>query len=318
MMTTFAENMIVVRVDNRPPMLEKSMYKSWQGHMKLYIRGKEHGKDLLDSVLHGPFQYGKIEVDGFTRARTYEERTDKEKFREECEIWDKVKLLMEGTELSLPECESICVSQQLSTIAQQFFTTQQQPQSHKELVHQQAYHSPAIYQTFVIPQQAYQAPAVQQQPHAVFPQLDSGLVVPSFLPDEDLIASLNKAMTFISTIISLRYPTTNNQLRTSSNIRNQLTIQDGRVIVQQVQGRQSQSFEGHELQSNATNLGVIVQQVIEMMVLMQLIRQGLSVVTTVETDDLDAFDSDYDEALSARAVLMLSQSCEVNDDGGWE
>ncbi|GJW81613.1 hypothetical protein Tco_0145588, partial [Tanacetum coccineum] len=102
MMTTFAENVIVVGVDNRPPMLEKSMYKSWQGHMKLYIRGKEHGKDLLDSVLHGPFQYGTIEVDGFTRARTYEERTDKEKIHEEC---DRVKLLMEGIELSLQERE---------------------------------------------------------------------------------------------------------------------------------------------------------------------------------------------------------------------
>ncbi|GKG44076.1 retrovirus-related pol polyprotein from transposon TNT 1-94, partial [Tanacetum coccineum] len=32
------------------------------------------------------------------------------------------------------------------------------------------------------------------------------------------------------------------QLRTSSNARNQATIQDGRVTIQQVQGRQRQSF----------------------------------------------------------------------------
>ncbi|GJY35463.1 hypothetical protein Tco_0420841 [Tanacetum coccineum] len=34
---------------------------------------------------------------------------------------------------------------------------------------------------------------------------------------------------------------TNNQLRTSSNTRNQATIQDGRVVVQNVQGRQNQN-----------------------------------------------------------------------------
>ncbi|GJV60121.1 hypothetical protein Tco_1466221 [Tanacetum coccineum] len=34
-------------------------------------------------------------------------------------------------------------------------------------------------------------------------------------------------------------PQTNNQLRTSSNPRNQATVQDGRVVVQNVQGRQN-------------------------------------------------------------------------------
>ncbi|GJS17642.1 retrovirus-related pol polyprotein from transposon TNT 1-94 [Tanacetum coccineum] len=41
-----------------------------------------------------------------------------------------------------------------------------------------------------------------------------------------------------------RFPPSNNQLSTSSNPRNQETIHDGRVTVQQVQGRQSQSFAG--------------------------------------------------------------------------
>ncbi|GJV24699.1 retrovirus-related pol polyprotein from transposon TNT 1-94, partial [Tanacetum coccineum] len=54
---------------------------------------------------------------------------------------------------------------------------------------------------------------------------------------DDTIAYLNKAMTFLSAIAASRFPSTNNQLRTSSNSRNQATIQDGRVTVQQVQGR---------------------------------------------------------------------------------
>ncbi|GJY24454.1 hypothetical protein Tco_0398112 [Tanacetum coccineum] len=57
-----------------------------------------------------------------------------------------------------------------------------------------------------------------------------------------LIACLNKAMAFLTAVASSRFPSTNNQLRTSSNSRNQAIIQDGRVTVQQVQGRQG---EGH-------------------------------------------------------------------------
>ncbi|GKC11477.1 hypothetical protein Tco_1008259 [Tanacetum coccineum] len=60
-------------------------------------------------------------------------------------------------------------------------------------------------------------------------------------------------MTFLTTAITSRFPTTNNQLRTSSNLRNQATIQDGRVIVQQVQGRQGHSFVGMGSKSNATS-----------------------------------------------------------------
>ncbi|GJV81375.1 retrovirus-related pol polyprotein from transposon TNT 1-94 [Tanacetum coccineum] len=79
--------------------------------------------------------------------------------------------------------------------------------------------------------------------HAEFPQLDSGLIVPTFHQGEDPIECINKAMAFLSAV-ALRFPPSNNQLRMSSNPRNQATIQDGRFIVQQVQGRQSQSFAG--------------------------------------------------------------------------
>nr|GEV18757.1 hypothetical protein [Tanacetum cinerariifolium] len=118
------ENMIVAGADNHTFMLEKSMYNSWKSHMKLYIRGKEHDKDLIDSVLKGPFKYGIVVEDGIPRTKTYEELTDKEKIYEEYDIratnivlqclplyvynlvnhhtvakemWDRVKLLMDGT-----------------------------------------------------------------------------------------------------------------------------------------------------------------------------------------------------------------------------
>ncbi|GJT45236.1 retrovirus-related pol polyprotein from transposon TNT 1-94 [Tanacetum coccineum] len=74
-----------------------------------------------------------------------------------------------------------------------------------------------------------------------------------FSPRDDPIACLNKAMAFLTAVASSRFPSTNNQLRTSSNPRNQATIQDGRVTVQQVQGRQGQNYSGTTYKGNATS-----------------------------------------------------------------
>ncbi|GKG27865.1 integrase, catalytic region, zinc finger, CCHC-type containing protein [Tanacetum coccineum] len=62
-------------------------------------------------------------------------------------------------------------------------------------------------------------------------------------------------MDFMSAVIASRFPLTNNQLRTSSNLRNQATIQDDRVTVQQVQGREGQSYAGTGNKGNAANFG---------------------------------------------------------------
>ncbi|GKE11877.1 hypothetical protein Tco_1415428, partial [Tanacetum coccineum] len=85
-MTTLAEHMIVAGADNRPPMLEKSMYTSWVSHMFLYIKGKEHGRMMLNSVLNGPLVYPTIEVDGVTRLKAYEELSDKEKLQDDYDL----------------------------------------------------------------------------------------------------------------------------------------------------------------------------------------------------------------------------------------
>ncbi|GKC59986.1 retrovirus-related pol polyprotein from transposon TNT 1-94 [Tanacetum coccineum] len=86
-----------------------------------------------------------------------------------------------------------------------------------------------------IPQLEY-APSVNQQPE--FPQPDSGLIVLVFKQGDDLIDAINHMMSFLSAVVTSRYPTTNNQLRNSSNPRQQATINDGRVTLQPVQGRQ--------------------------------------------------------------------------------
>ncbi|GJW23651.1 retrovirus-related pol polyprotein from transposon TNT 1-94 [Tanacetum coccineum] len=164
------------------------------------------------------------------------------------------------------------------------------------------------------------------------------LVVPKFLPTDDPIESLNKAMTFLSTAITSRYPQTNNKLRTLSNPKNQATIQDGQVIVQYVQGRKTQSYTRNFAKGKATSIGVrnntgCYYKSIKGNLMLQLQRkrgllwmkknlhfladtwerfdpapnaQALTTTGIYQIDDIDALDSDCDEMPTAGPVFMAN------------
>ncbi|GJR05274.1 hypothetical protein Tco_1434194 [Tanacetum coccineum] len=73
-MTTLAEFMIIAGANNRPPMLEKSMYDSWKSRMELYIENRENGRMILNFVLNGPLLWPTVaQEDGTTRTKKYEE-----------------------------------------------------------------------------------------------------------------------------------------------------------------------------------------------------------------------------------------------------
>nr|GFB57992.1 hypothetical protein [Tanacetum cinerariifolium] len=72
----------------------------------------------------------------------------------------------------------------------------------------------------------------------------TGLVVPVFQKGDDPIDAINHMMSFLTSVVTSRYPATNNQLRTSSNPRQQATINDGRVTIQPIQGRQNHMSAG--------------------------------------------------------------------------
>nr|GEW02219.1 hypothetical protein [Tanacetum cinerariifolium] len=61
---------------------------------------------------------------------------------------------------------------------------------------------------------------------------------------DDPIDSINHMMSFLTTVVTSRYPTTNNQLRNSSNSRQQATINNERVNLQPIQGRQTSLAAG--------------------------------------------------------------------------
>nr|GEU89635.1 hypothetical protein [Tanacetum cinerariifolium] len=80
------------------------------------------------------------------------------------------------------------------------------------------------------------------------PHLHKTHVVPSTHKADqcdDPIDAINHMMSFLTIVVTFRYPTTNNLLRNSSNPRQQATVNDGRINLQPVQGRQISFASGH-------------------------------------------------------------------------
>ncbi|GJZ10442.1 hypothetical protein Tco_0545201 [Tanacetum coccineum] len=112
--------------------------------------------------------------------------------------------------------------------------------AYSSTVHQETYPQPQS-----VPQIEYTVSIVNQQIHLTeFPQMESGLAVLVFKQGYDPIDAINKMMSFLSNVVTSRFSTTNNQLRNSSNPRQQATIHDGRVIVQPLQRRQNSYAAG--------------------------------------------------------------------------
>ncbi|GJS63422.1 hypothetical protein Tco_0677986 [Tanacetum coccineum] len=225
--------------------------------------GKENGDMLIDSIKNGPFQFKKeitipaaniillgLPIDIYTLINHYQ--TAKE-------IWDQVKELMEGTELTLQERES-----KLYDEFDRFVIAGKQVKDLHNVNFDQLYdflkHNEKDAKEIREMRQRYPDPLALHVVHSFVvevTQLDSEFVVPLFLPTDGLITSLNKAMLFFSSAISSRFLPTNNQLRTSFNPRTQTTIQDGRVTVQNVQGRRSQGYAVNTGKSQATRTRAI-------------------------------------------------------------
>ncbi|GJU35703.1 putative ribonuclease H-like domain-containing protein [Tanacetum coccineum] len=131
-MMTLADKSLLSGGDNKPPMLEKHLYDSWKSRMELYMLNRPHGRMILASVEKGPLVWPSITEDGVTRLKEYIELTPAEAIQADCDIkainiilqglpteiyalvsqhrvakdlWEKIKLLMQGTSLTKQERE---------------------------------------------------------------------------------------------------------------------------------------------------------------------------------------------------------------------
>ncbi|GJZ53335.1 hypothetical protein Tco_0608220 [Tanacetum coccineum] len=113
-------------------------------------------------------------------------------------------------------------------------------------------------------------------------------------------------MSFLSAVVTSRYPTTNNQLMNSLNPRQQATINDGRVTLQLAQGRQISFAMGttrtYTPGASGSNSGK--QRTVIYKVLLIVITHNAA----YQADDLDAYVSDCDELNTAKVALMANLS----------
>ncbi|GJU01335.1 putative reverse transcriptase domain-containing protein [Tanacetum coccineum] len=138
-----------------------------------------------------------------------------------------------------------------------------------------------------------------------------------FQKGDDLIDAINHMMSFLTAVVTTRYPTTNNQLRNSSNPRKQATINDGRVNLQPIQGRHAYFATGttRTYTPGATQANGQILHEEELAFLAEpRIAKGQATQTVIthnaayQADDLDAYDSDCDELNTAKVALIVNLS----------
>ncbi|GKC18990.1 hypothetical protein Tco_1021140 [Tanacetum coccineum] len=312
--------------------------------MELYMQNIEHGRMILESVEHGPLTWPTIKEIGVTRIKKYEELSATEKIQVDYDLketniilqglpsyvyslvnhhrvakdlWERVQLLMQVNTKFLnslsPEWSKFVTDVKL--VRDSHTTNSDQLHAYLE---QHELHANEVR----IMRERNQDPlALLINKHillnflrylAEFPQIDSGLAVLVFKQGDDPIDAINKMMSFLSTIVTSRFPNTNNQLRNSSNPRQQATIHDGRVTIQPVYGRQSLFAAGTSgtranilgTCGNNSDLGVAEGPVTQTVI---------THIAAYQADDLDAYDSDCDDFSTTKAVLMANLSSYGSD-----
>ncbi|GJW12599.1 hypothetical protein Tco_1578426 [Tanacetum coccineum] len=181
------------------------------------------------------------------------------------ELWERIQLLMQGTSLTTRKgvdnndfnanevrlmhernSDPLALSPQYRSPYQfqQYLNHQSSTPlsiTYTSNEYQSSIHCNVYSPSSFIPQLEY-APLVNQQ--SEFSQPDSGLIIPVFQKGDDPIDAINHMMSFLTAVVTSRYPTTNNQLRNSSNLRQQATINNGRVTLRPIQGRQTSLTTG--------------------------------------------------------------------------
>ncbi|GKB82984.1 hypothetical protein Tco_0949879 [Tanacetum coccineum] len=384
-MANLSEDIQCAGSDTRPPMLDRTDFASWQQRIRLYCRGKENGVNILKSIDEGPFQMGTFretlaEGDegalhlGPERPRVYSDLSPEDKDRYNADIratnillqglpkdiyslinhytdakdiWDNVKMLLEGSELTKEDRES------------QLYDDFEHFRQHKgETIHD--YY--VRFAKLINDMRNIKMTMSRMQLNSKF--------VNNMLPEWGRFVTavkLNRGLRdsnydqLYAYLKQHEAHANENKMITSSNPRNQATVQDGRVVVQNVQGRQNRGqgnnargagtagYEGalnrvgnanpgqarqelsasklHRAQENRVALDEeqllflaggqdnVVDEDVDEQPIQDL---AFNVDNVFQADDYDAFDSDVDEAPTAQTMFManLSSADPVYDEAG--
>ncbi|GJY93918.1 retrovirus-related pol polyprotein from transposon TNT 1-94 [Tanacetum coccineum] len=323
-MATMAESVIATGSENRPLMLEKGMYDSWKTWIMLYIKGKENGEMLIDSIKNGTIKLLQEitvkDTNGVTDIRRPQKVVDlsqEEKLRYDSDF-RAVNIIILGLPVDI------------YTLINHFQTAKELWDQPGESIH--SYY--LRYAKLINDMKMIPMSMSNMQINIKF--------VNHLQPERG--ASLNKAMIFLSYDYISRYPPTNNQLQTSSNPRTQTTIQNRQVTVQNVQGRQSQGYAGNAGKNQASGARVVntvgnagtnqlrvircyncngESHIAKQCTVKKRVKDSewfkdkmLQATTNFKAYHVDAYDSGCDDEATANAIFManLSPVGSINDD----
>nr|GEV85572.1 hypothetical protein [Tanacetum cinerariifolium] len=212
-MTTLADKAILSGADNRPPMLEKDMYDSWKSRMELYMMNRQHGRMILESVKNGPLIWPSIEENRVTRPKKYSELPAIEAIQADCNV-EATNIILQGL---LPKVYALVSNHKVG----------------KEL-----------WERIQLLMQGTSL-TKQERECKLYDEFDKfAYKKGEHYKGDHLIDAINHMISFLTAVVTSWYPPSNNQLRNSSNPRQQATINNGRVTVQPIQGRHTSLAAG--------------------------------------------------------------------------
>nr|GEW58545.1 integrase, catalytic region, zinc finger, CCHC-type, peptidase aspartic, catalytic [Tanacetum cinerariifolium] len=297
-MANLSEDIQCAGSDTQPPMLDRTNFASWKQRIKLYCQGKENGVNILKSIDEGPFLMGTHK--GETIHDYYV------RFAKLINDMRNIKMTMSRMQLNskflnnmLHEWGRFVTAVKLNrglrdSNYDQLYAYLNQHKTHakenKMMLDRFSQHTvgPLALMSNVSQQRHYSPSSSTSASIYVPPHLaDNAHLDSSLSPTDNLIENLTNTLALLTQSYKTFLPKTNNQLRTSSNTRNQATIQDGRVVVQTVQVNGIEDF-------------------------------ALNVDNVFQADDCDVFEYDVDEAPMVQTMFManLSYAYPVTDEAG--
>ncbi|GJX56187.1 retrovirus-related pol polyprotein from transposon TNT 1-94 [Tanacetum coccineum] len=241
-MSNMSEDIQYAGSDTRPPMLDRTDFESWQQRIRLYCLGKDNGENIMKSITEGPERLGVfVDLSAETKGQV------KVTFVLE---YLTLRWILEGSELTRMTGES-----QLYDDLKHSAKSKEKPFMYTMFIQPTndplALVSNASVQKY--PTQSSESPQSSNQPSIADNfQLDTGST-----STDNLIESLTNTLALLNQSFKAHLPQMNNQLRTSSNARNNATVQDGRVVVQDVRGKYNANNQGRPFQRNTARGNVV-------------------------------------------------------------
>nr|GEW16694.1 integrase, catalytic region, zinc finger, CCHC-type, peptidase aspartic, catalytic [Tanacetum cinerariifolium] len=215
-MANLSEDMQCAGSDTQPPMLDRTEFASWQQCIRLYCQGKKNRVNILKSIDEGPYQIGTVREPlaegtkgapqfGPERPRVY-------------------------SDLSLEEKNGDSNYDQLYAYLKQHETHAKENKMMLERFSQHTMDPLALMSNVSNPQRY--SPSSSTSSSTQVPQhlADNPHLGSSISLTENLIKNLINTLALLTQSYKTFLPQTNNQLRMSSNARNQAIVQDGRVV----------------------------------------------------------------------------------------